>query len=73
MKQIKIDEQLFIDLCKYHLLDLAPDYGVSLEHSIASRLQKKLDAVTDRLQRQQEYLAVRRSNFSVFTEEDLPF
>lgn len=73
MKQIKIDEQLFIDLCKYHLLDLAPDYGVLLEHSIASRLQNKLDAVTDRIHRQEEYLAVRRNNFSVFSEEDLPF
>lgn len=73
MKQIKIDEQLFIDLCKYHLLDLAPDYGVQLERLIASRLQKKLDSVTDRLHRQEEYLAVRRNNFSVFTEEDLPF
>ena len=73
MKQIKIDEQLFIDLCKYHLLDLAPDYGVFLEHSIAARLHNKLDSVTDRIHRQEQYLAVRRSNFSVFTEDDLPF
>lgn len=73
MKQVKIDEDLFIMLCKFHLLDLASDYQVDLELKIRHMLQHKLDCQVRNLESQKRFLNNRSKMFDVFTNDNLPF
>lgn len=73
MKQIKIDEDLFIMLCKFHLLDLASDYQVDLELKIRDLLQHKLDCQVRNLESQKRFLNNRSKMFDVFTNDNFPF
>lgn len=73
MKQVKIDEDLFIMLCKFHLLDLAPDYQADLVLRIRDMLQHKLDCQVRNLESQKRFLNNRSKMFDVFTNDNLPF
>lgn len=45
MKKVQIDESLFYDLARYHLLDQRND---ELEHRISAGLELKLQKMTNR-------------------------
>lgn len=45
MKKVQIDESLFYDLARYHLLDQRND---ELEHRISAGLEQKLQKMTNR-------------------------
>lgn len=59
MKQVKIDEDLFLMLCRYHLLDV--EFDPDLSFDIRTRLTCKLASLSTNLEKQRLYLSGRRS------------
>lgn len=57
MKQIKIDETLFVDLVHYFLMDHTLSEDCDLHRRISLRIEDKLNSLADRQRRQEAFLA----------------
>lgn len=70
MKQIKIDESLFVDLVHYFLMDHTLSEDCDLHRRISLKIEDKLGSLADRQRRQQAFL---NSCGRVPDSDDLPF
>lgn len=70
MKQIKIDESLFIDLVHFFLMDKTLTEDFDLHRRISTKIEDKLNSLADRQRRQQAFL---NSCGRLPDSDDLPF